>query len=143
MRLLARRKEMPTVNKLMGIGSYGVTAGFAEISPEWRWRLMDYAAKQQTPAPHNSTLRVSRHPNAYFHFGCGIRSMKEESGEVVITTTNGRIFRTDFVILGTGFSIDPLSRSELAPIRTGSPAGRIAMRRRRAKKTLDSGASPG
>ncbi|WVT75873.1 NAD(P)/FAD-dependent oxidoreductase (plasmid) [Sinorhizobium chiapasense] len=114
-RLLARRKEMPTVNKLMGIGSYGVTAGFAEISPEWRWRLMDYAAKQQTPAPHNSTLRVSRHPNAYFHFGCGIRSMKEESGEVVITTTNGRIFRTDFVILGTGFSIDPMSRSELAP----------------------------
>lgn len=114
-RLLARRKEMPTVNKLMGIGSYGVTAGFAEISPEWRWRLMDYAAKQQTPAPHNSTLRVSRHPNAYFHFDCGIRSMREEGSEVVITTTNGRIFRTDFVILGTGFSIDPLSRSELAP----------------------------
>ncbi|SDN98917.1 NAD(P)-binding domain-containing protein [Ensifer sp. YR511] len=114
-RLLARRKEMPTVNKLMGIGSYGVTAGFAEISPEWRWRLMDYAAKQQTPAPHNSTLRVSRHPNAYFHFDCGIRSMREEGGEVVITTTGGRIFRTDFVILGTGFSIDPLSRSELAP----------------------------
>ncbi|MFK0277197.1 NAD(P)-binding domain-containing protein [Ensifer sp. NPDC090286] len=114
-RLLARRKEMPTVNKLMGIGSYGVTAGFAEISPEWRWRLMDYAAKQQTPAPHNSTLRVSQHSNAYFHFDCGIRSMKEEGGEVVITTTNGRIFRTDFVILGTGFSIDPLSRSELAP----------------------------
>ncbi|MGF6254480.1 NAD(P)-binding domain-containing protein [Ensifer sp. ZNC0028] len=114
-RLLARRKEMPTVNKLMGIGSYGVTAGFAEISPEWRWRLMDYAAKQQTPAPHNSTLRVSQHSNAYFHFDCGIRSMRQEGGEVVITTTNGRIFRTDFVILGTGFSIDPLSRSELAP----------------------------
>ncbi|CAK7260198.1 MULTISPECIES: NAD(P)/FAD-dependent oxidoreductase [unclassified Shinella] len=114
-RLLARRKEMPTINKLMGIGSYGVIAGFAEISPEWRWRLMDYAAKQQTPAPHNSTLRVSRHPNAYFHFGCAIASMKEEDGEVVITTTNGRVFRTDFVILGTGFSIDPMSRSELAP----------------------------
>lgn len=114
-RLLARREEMPTVNKLMGIGSYGVTAGFAEISPEWRWRLMDYAAKQQTPAPHNSTLRVSRHANAYFHFDCGIRSMKEEGGEVVITTTSGRIFRTDFVILGTGFTIDPSSRGELAP----------------------------
>ena len=114
-RLLARRKEMPTINKLMGIGSYGVTAGFAEISPEWRWRLMDYAAKQQTPAPHNSTLRVSRHPNAYFHFDCGIGSMREEGGEVVITTTGGRIFRTDFVILGTGFDIDPVCRSELAP----------------------------
>lgn len=114
-RLLARRKQMPTVNKLMGIGSYGVTAGFAKIDPEWRWRLMDYSTKQQTPAPHNSTLRVSRHPNAFFHFDCGIGSMKEENGEVVITTVHGRVFRTDFVILGTGFSIDPVSRAELAP----------------------------
>ncbi|MCX8998304.1 NAD(P)/FAD-dependent oxidoreductase [Rhizobiaceae bacterium BDR2-2] len=114
-RLLARRKTMPTVNKLMGIGSYGVTAGFAKIAPEWRWRLMDYSFKQQTPAPHNSTLRVSRHPNAYFHFDCGIGSMTEEDGEIVITTVHGRVFRTDFVILGTGFSIDPLSRGELAP----------------------------
>jgi FAD-dependent urate hydroxylase len=40
--------------------------------------------------------------------------MKEEGGEVVITTINGRIFRTDFVILGTGFSIDPMNRNELA-----------------------------
>lgn len=116
-RLLARRKTMPTINKLMGIGSYGVTAGFAKIAPEWRWRLMDYSTKQQTPAPHNSTLRVSRHPNAYFHFDCGIRSMTEEDGEVVITTVHGRVFRTDFVMLGTGFSIDPVSREELGPYR--------------------------
>jgi cation diffusion facilitator CzcD-associated flavoprotein CzcO len=114
-RLLARRKTMPTINKLMGIGSYGVTAGFAKIDPAWRWRLMDYSTKQQTPAPHNSTLRVSRHANAYFHFDCAIQSMKEENGEVVITTVNGRVFRTDFVVLGTGFSIDPVSRDELAP----------------------------
>ncbi|KQO83885.1 NAD(P)/FAD-dependent oxidoreductase [Rhizobium sp. Leaf262] len=114
-RLLARRKKMPTINKLMGIGSYGVTAGFPQISPQWRWRLMDYSTKQQTPAPHNSTLRVSKHSNAYFHFDCAIASMRKEGGEIVVTTTNGRIFKTDFVILGTGFNIDPLSRSELAP----------------------------
>ena len=114
-RLLARRKAMPTVNKLMGIGSYGVTAGFAKIDPQWRWRLMDYSTRQQTPAPHGSTLRVSRHANAFFHFDCGIREMREEGGEVVITTLNGRVFRTDFVILGTGFSIDPASRPELSP----------------------------
>lgn len=116
-RLLARRKQMPTVNKLMGIGSYGVTAGFPRVDPEWRWRLMDYATKQQTPAPHNSTLRVSRHPNAYFHFDCGIGGMREEDGEVVITTVHGRVFRTDFVILGTGFDVDPASREELGDYR--------------------------
>ncbi len=104
-RLLARRKEMPTVNKLMASAPTGVTAGFAKIDPEWRWRIMDYSVKQQTPAPHNSTLRVSRHPNAFFHFDCAIGSMREEGGEVLITTTKGRVFRTDFVILGTGFTV--------------------------------------
>lgn len=113
-RLLARRPAMPTINKLMGIGSYGVTAAYAEMAPEWRWRFMDYAARQQTPAPHGSTLRVSRHDNAYFHFNAGIRSMVEEEGGVTITTVTGRVFRTDFVILGTGFSIDPVLRPELA-----------------------------
>lgn len=113
-RLLARRPKMPTVNKLMGIGSYGVTAGFVKIDPAWRWRLMDYSTKQQTPAPHGSTLRVSRHDNAYFHFNCAIRSMEYQDGEIVITTEQGRVFRTDYVILGTGFSIDPAQRAELS-----------------------------
>lgn len=63
-RLLARRPAMPTVNKLMGVGSYGLTAGFPTLSPEWRWRIMAYSNRQQTPAPSNSTRRVSRHPNA-------------------------------------------------------------------------------
>ncbi|MBS9477599.1 NAD(P)-binding domain-containing protein [Ancylobacter radicis] len=116
-RLLARRPTMPTINKLMGIGSYGVTAGFPRIAPEWRWRMMDYSTKQQTPAPHNSTLRVSRHPNAFFHFDCGIGSVREENGEIVITTVKGREFRADFLILGTGFSIDPAAREELADYR--------------------------
>ena len=35
-------------------------------TPAWRWRIMHYAARQQTPAPRNSTQRVSRHPNARF-----------------------------------------------------------------------------
>ena len=114
-RLLARRKTMPTVNKLMGIGSYGVTAGFAEISPQWRWRIMDYSFKQQTPAPHNSTLRVSQHDNAFFHFDCTIKSAEVDGDEVLIRTENGRVFRTDHIILGTGFTVDTFSRKELEP----------------------------
>ncbi|MEM9635606.1 MAG: NAD(P)/FAD-dependent oxidoreductase, partial [Pseudomonadota bacterium] len=66
-RHLVRRKEMPTINKMMGIGSYGFTAGYAELSDEWRWRFMQYSFATQTPSPRGSTLRVSRHPNAYFH----------------------------------------------------------------------------
>ncbi|AJY48035.1 NAD(P)-binding domain-containing protein [Martelella endophytica] len=113
-RLLARRPKMPTINKLMGIGSYGITAGLPDLSPEWRWRIMDYGDKQQTPAPHGSTLRVSRHDNAYFHFNCGIAKVEQQGAEVVITTVTGREFRCDFLILGTGFSVDPMVRPEFA-----------------------------
>lgn len=115
-RLLARRAQMPTINKLMGIGSFGVIAAYPQLPYEWRWRLMDYAARQQTPAPHGSTLRVSRHPNAFFHFNAGPSRIEELAGDtgVRITTTAGRVFETDFVILGTGFDIDPRRRPELA-----------------------------
>jgi len=113
-RQLARRKEMPTINKLMGIGSFGFTAAFPDLSDDWRWRIMNYSFQTQTPAPRGSTLRVSRHPNAHFHFNAGISAVKLRDGELVITTTSGKTLATDFLILGTGFIVDPLARTELA-----------------------------
>lgn len=112
-RQLARRREMPTINKLMGIGSFGFTAAFPDLSDAWRWRIMNYSFQTQTPAPRGSTLRVSRHPNAYFHFNAGINNVKLLDGELVITTTSGKTLATDFLILGTGFIVDPLVRTEL------------------------------
>ncbi|MXY34118.1 MAG: NAD(P)/FAD-dependent oxidoreductase, partial [Boseongicola sp. SB0664_bin_43] len=110
--LLIRRKEMPTVNKMMGIGSFGFTAGFAELPDEWRWRFMQYSFATQTPAPHGSTLRVSRHANAFFHFGKPVTSTQVEGDAVRISFADGTSYLADFVILGTGFTVDPLSRVE-------------------------------
>ena len=113
-RHLIRRKTMPRINKLMGIGSFGFTAGFPELSDAWRWRFMYYSFVTQTPAPRNSTLRVSRHANALFHFDAGIERITHESGEIAIDTVRGVRFYTDFIILGTGFTVEPLARTELA-----------------------------
>lgn len=113
-RFLIRRQQMPTINKMMGIGSYGFTHGYATLPDEWRWRIMHYSFITQTPPPRGSTLRVSRHENAYFHFGCGIENIRVEGSEVVITTQQGKQVRCDFLILGTGFEVDPLARTELA-----------------------------
>jgi cation diffusion facilitator CzcD-associated flavoprotein CzcO len=65
------------------------------------------------PAPRNSTQRVSRHPNAFFHFGSAIASIRETPAGLRIATAAGRTFVTDFVILGTGFGIDLAARPEL------------------------------
>lgn len=111
-RHLIRRKTMPRINKLMGIGSYGFTAGYAELPDEWRWRFMHYSFVTQTPAPRNSTLRVSRHENASFHFDAAIAGTRMDGNEIVIETVNGCTLRTDFLILGTGFTVEPLARTE-------------------------------
>lgn len=111
-RHLVRRKEMPTINKMMGIGSFGFTAGFADLPDEWRWRFMQYSFHTQTPSPRGSTLRVSRHPNAYFHFGKATTRVEPRGDGVIIHFADGTSYDADFVILGTGFVIDPLARSE-------------------------------
>ncbi|GAB5374856.1 MAG: NAD(P)/FAD-dependent oxidoreductase [Acuticoccus sp.] len=113
-RLLVRRPEMPTINKMMGIGSYGFIAGFPDLPDEWRWRYMHYSFITQTPPPHGSTMRVSRHANGFFHFGKAVRAMDENNGEVVVTLADGDRLPTDYVILGTGFTVEPDARTELS-----------------------------
>ena len=121
-RHLIRRKEMPTINKMMGIGSYGFTAGFADLPDEWRWRFMQYSFTTQTPPPHGSTLRVSRHPNAHFHFGKATTRIEERGDAVEVFFADGTSYVADFVILGTGFTIDPMARTEF-----GEVAGKILL----------------
>ncbi|MBT5497540.1 MAG: NAD(P)/FAD-dependent oxidoreductase, partial [Alphaproteobacteria bacterium] len=109
-RLLVRREAMPQINKMMGIGSFGLVAGFSALSDDWRWRYLHYNAVAQTPAPRGSTLRVSRHPNAYFHFGVAISRIEPQANCLAITTTKDRRLETDFIILGTGFDTDPMKQ---------------------------------
>lgn len=113
-RHLIRRTGMPRINKLMGIGSFGFSAGFPELSDAWRWRFMHYSWLTQTPAPRQSALRVSRHPNAFFHFDAAIEKVSQVGDEMVIETVRGAYLCADYMILATGFNVEPLARPELA-----------------------------
>ncbi|MGY9048048.1 FAD-dependent oxidoreductase [Puniceibacterium antarcticum] len=121
-RHLIRRKDMPRINKMMGIGSFGFTAGYASLPDEWRWRFMRYSFATQTPPPHGSTKRVSRHPNAYFHFGKATTRIEPQGKGAVVHFADGTSYEADFVILGTGFVIDPMARVEF-----GETAGEILL----------------
>ncbi len=111
-RHLVRREEMPTINKMMGIGCFGFTAGFADMDDAWRWRFMQYSFATQTPSPRGSTLRVSRHPNAFFHFGKATTRIEQAGDGATLHFADGTSYDADFVILGTGFVIDPMARTE-------------------------------
>ncbi|OQM74631.1 NAD(P)-binding domain-containing protein [Manganibacter manganicus] len=113
--MLIRRKEMPRINKLTGIGSQGVILGMHNLPDAWKWKFFDYTASTQTPPPRSSTLRVSRHANARFLLDCGIVAVKEDAGGLLVETTQGPM-RYDFLIAATGFSNDFSDRPEFAAI---------------------------
>lgn len=116
-RHVVRRAQMPTINKMMGIGSPGFTHGFGALPDEWRWRFMNYSFVTQTPPPHGSTNRVSRHKNAYFHFGQPVEKLSLNGAGVTLHLAKGATLDTDFVILGTGFATDPMARAEFGAAR--------------------------
>lgn len=121
-RHLIRRERMPTINKMMGIGSFGFSAGFPDLPDAWRWRFMNYSFATQTPPPRGSTLRVSRHERALFHFGARIGRVAERGAGLAVSLAGGAVVETDFLILGTGFVTDPMARREF-----GEAAGEIAL----------------
>lgn len=71
--ILIRASDMPRVNRGKVAGSAGFTNAYAYFTDAQKWHYTDYVAKAKTPAPHGSTLRVSRHKNAYFNFNTQVK----------------------------------------------------------------------
>lgn len=113
--MFIRRRDLPRINKLTGISSPGLAHGFASLSDTWKWRFNTYSMATQTPPPRSSTLRVSRHANAFFHLGSPIEEVVEDNGQLLVQTPRGR-YALDFIVFATGFKTDLQVRPELAPV---------------------------
>ncbi len=113
--LLIRRPDLPRINKGKGAGSPGMAHGFWALPDEWKWRFRHYLNVQQVPPPHGSTLRVSRHANAFFHLGAPVRSVVQRAdGALRVDTAKGPL-AADALIFCTGFRTDWSLRPEFAP----------------------------
>ncbi|MGX9962005.1 NAD(P)-binding domain-containing protein [Roseomonas sp. F4] len=113
--LLIRRAEMPRVDKFTGIGSKGMAHGFLGLPMDDKWRFFRLANAAQLPAPRPSVQRVSRHANARFHFASPILSARADDDALRVVTPRFEL-TLDFLILATGFDIDPARRPELRRI---------------------------
>ncbi|MGH8788832.1 MAG: FAD-dependent oxidoreductase [Cupriavidus necator] len=111
--MLIRRADIPRVNKSKGAGNPGLTFGHYGLSDAWKWRLRNYINTQQVPPPRGSTLRVSRHANAYFNLGAALEAI-EAQGDVLHVQTPQGTFELDFLIFSTGFRIALETRPEFA-----------------------------
>lgn len=112
--LLARRAQIPRVNKSKGAGSPGMAHGFWKLSDDWKWRIRHYINRQQVPPPKGSTLRVSKFPNAFFHTHTWVDSTQLNSDGSIRLNTNQGPLDTDVVIFSTGFRINLEMRPEFA-----------------------------
>lgn len=119
--LLVRRADIPRINKGKGAGSPGFVHGHGRLSDSWKWRVRHYIHAQQVPPPRGSTLRVSRHANAFFHLGCAVQGATVQGRSLQVQTSAGPI-ELDFLIFATGFAVDwsqrPLLRHLAPRIRT-------------------------
>lgn len=113
--LFVRRARMPTVNKGKGGSGPGNFLGYAGLPDAWKWRFQHYVNQQQVPPPHDSTLRVSRHANARFHFASPVLELREDGDALLLRTPKGE-YRLDFLIIATGFCVDLAQRPELAAL---------------------------
>jgi cation diffusion facilitator CzcD-associated flavoprotein CzcO len=113
--MMARRSDIPRVNKGKGIGSPGVWHGFYRLTPAQRLAIVRYIDGQGIPPPHGSMLRCSRHPNFTIISKCAPRAVTIEDGRVILDTTRGRL-AFDFLIFATGFTVDWSQRPEFAAL---------------------------
>ena len=112
--VFARRAQIPRVNKSKGAVHPGMTHGFSQLADEWKWRIRHYINIQQVPPPQGSTLRVSRHDNAFFHTATEVETVVVNPDGSIRLNTNQGALDTDYVIFSTGFNIDLTRRSEFA-----------------------------
>ena len=112
--LLIRRPDLPRINKSKGAGA-GLTHGHQLLPDAAKWRLRRYINTSQVPPPRGSTLRVSRHANAAFHFGCPVQAVHLQDGALRVQTPK-KTFTVDFLIVSTGFKVDWDMRPEYAAI---------------------------
>lgn len=103
--LLCRCQDFPRVNR----GKVASNAGYLQSYSDWtdaqKWHFHFYVQQQRTPAPHGSTLRVSRHDNAYFNLNSTVQKV-ELIDQKLYVYTKQECFVLDYLILATGFCLD-------------------------------------
>ena len=107
---------MPTINKMMGIGSFGFLRGLC--GPAGRLALALHAlllCDANPTAPRLDSARQPRPAASFYHFDAPVTDVQDRSATQLRIDIAWRTAtcEADYVlILGTGFTTDPLARTE-------------------------------
>lgn len=119
--LLARRKELPSVNPYRWMEFSGFLRHFAALPDLMKWRYMRRIFEMNQPPPQDTYERCTRHAGFSLLCGAPVDAITMQGEEIVLQTPKGEI-RADFLIVGTGFAVDFAARPELRQM-----AGKVAL----------------
>lgn len=111
--LFTRRDQLHRVQTYKHLEQAGFLSGFHRLPDEWRWRFMNYILTLREPPPRETVARVTRHADFTLVTGASIDGLSHVQDTIAIQTPKGR-FDADFLICGTGFTVDLALRPELS-----------------------------
>lgn len=111
--LFCRRPELQRVQPYKAISFNGFLRHFGDLDDRRKWRFMNHLLTLREALPVETWERTTRHDAFSIETGAPWQDVRIEDDVVRIQTPKGA-FSADFLICGTGFSIDLSHRPELA-----------------------------
>jgi cation diffusion facilitator CzcD-associated flavoprotein CzcO len=113
--MYVRRRYLPQVNKGRGSAFPGFLHGWSALPDAERWTTMVYLNDLQSPVPHETVNRTLQQSGFHIHLGTPVEAASRADGQVAIRLVGQPGPRLhDFLIVATGFHVDPTQIPELA-----------------------------
>lgn len=113
--MYVRRAVLPQVNKGRGSAYPGFMVGWQGLPDATRWRIMVYLDEVQSPVPHETIHRALAQAGFHIHLGTPVVAVgRGDDGVALRVGGDPEPRRHDFVIVATGFAIEPRAVPELA-----------------------------
>ena len=108
-----RRREIPNVNPARWMEKAGFLRHYGEMDDLLRWRWMRILFLRSGPPTQDGINRCAAFGNYRLKKGATWSSVRMDGNKVVLTASDGSVGRYDFLLLGTGYTIDVRLRPEL------------------------------
>lgn len=119
--LLCRSPDLAATIPTRALGYAGAAEAYYDLPDADRWHI-GRTLRRRSPAPPVETVkRATRYPNFAIHLGAHLDGLSYRAPGPIVVALEGRELPLDFLVLGTGYALDPDLRPELARL-----AGSIA-----------------
>jgi len=110
--MLVRRPQIPAVNPNRWIEFAGFLRHFGDLSDAMKWRFMATLYRMNQPPPQDSFDRCARFANFHIHLEAPLTGIEHDGRQIVLITPKDTV-AADFLIVGTGLTVDLYARPEL------------------------------